>query len=458
MTKTRVTWWGVAFLVAAVGLISCDGSSSPDADVSGTWLGSLTVSGAPLRVVLNLTADAKGTLDVPEQGLIGQPLSQVDVTGRHLVVQVTDLGARYEGDVAQDGQSIAGTFHQQTTSVPLAFEKQPGPLDYRRPQDPVAPYPYHSEDVTFSNAAAGVTLAGTLTWPEGNGPFKTVVLIAGSGPNDRNEEVLNHRPFLVLSDALTRAGIATLRYDKRGVDDSSGNYDTATSLDFAADARAAVDYVRAQDHFTASSVGLVGHSEGGLLAPMAAADNPAVAYLVMLAGPGVPGGEILISQDRAIAAANGTPASSLDANEALERQVFACFQNTSDPVELEKQIRAVLTTAGVPKAEQDALVAQVNTPWMRFFVTYDPAPVLTRTTIPVLALNGSLDLQVLPDLNLPPIEAALAGNDQATVDELDGLNHFFQHATTGSPNEYAVIDETMAPEVLSQVSAWIAAR
>jgi uncharacterized protein len=454
MTKTRATWWLAAFVMVA----SCGGSSKPDADVSGTWLGSLTVNGAPLRIVFNLTADAKGTLDVPEQGILAHPLSQVDVTGRHLELQMTDLGARYEGDVADDGQSIDGTFRQGLMTVALPLEKQPGPLDYRRPQDPVAPYPYHSEDVTFANSAAGVTLAGTLTWPEGEGPFKTVVLLAGSGPNDRDEEVYNHRPFLVLSDALTRAGIATLRYDKRGVDDSTGNYEAATSLDFAADARAAVAYLRAQDHFTVSSVGLVGHSEGGILAPLAAAENPDVAYLVMLAGPGVPGGEIIISQDRAIAAANGTPKSALDENEAIERQVFACFKNTSDPVELEKQIRAVLNAAGVPAADQNALLANINTPWMRFWVTYDPAPVLTRTAIPVLALNGSLDLQVLADLNLPPIRTALAGNSQATVEELDGLNHFFQHATTGSPAEYAAIDETMAPEVLNQVAAWITAR
>jgi pimeloyl-ACP methyl ester carboxylesterase len=454
MTKTRARWcWAAVLAVAA-----CGGSSTPDADVSGTWLGMVTLNGTQLRLVFNLTADAKGTLDVPEQAVFGHPLSQVDVDGRHLVLQMTDLGARYEGDVSADGQSIDGTFRQGQMMLALPLAKQPGPLDYRRPQDPVAPYPYQTEDVTFTNAAAGVTLAGTLTWPEGAGPFKAVVLISGSGPNNRNEELLNHRPFLVLSDALTRAGIATLRYDKRGVGDSGGDYDAATSLDFAADVRAAVDYLHAQDRFPVSSVGLVGHSEGGMLAPIAAADNAGVAYLVMLAGPGVPGGEIIISQDRAIAAANGVPESTLDQNEALERQVFACFQNTSDPVELEAQIRAVLKAAGLSTADQNEVLARYNTPWMRFFATYDPAPVLTRTAIPVLALNGSLDLQVLADLNLPPIRAALAANGEATVEEVDGLNHLFQHATTGSPSEYAAIDETMAPAVLAEVAGWITAR
>jgi pimeloyl-ACP methyl ester carboxylesterase len=339
----------------------------------------------------------------------------------------------------------------------LVLEKQPGPLDYRRPQDPVKPYPYNCVDVTFANSDAGITLAGTLTWPQGAGPFRTVVLIAGSGPQNRNEELMNHRPFLVLSDALTRAGIATLRYDKRGVGQSGGDYAGATSPDFAADARAAVQYLRGQASFVASSIGLVGHSEGGLLAPTAAYANPDVAFLVLLAGPGVPGDEVLISQARAIGAVQGMSTDQLDEAEALNRRLYACFRATSDPKELERQLRDVLTSAGVTGAQQDAVIAELNTPWMRFFVTYDPAPVLTRTAIPVLALNGSLDLQVLPDLNLPPIQAALqgAGNQQATVQKLAGLNHLFQHAITGAPTEYGSIDETMAPEVLAQVAGWI---
>jgi alpha/beta superfamily hydrolase len=446
------------WIAAALFAVACGGSTTKDADITGTWLGTVTVSGAPVRIVFNLADNSSGTVDVPEQGVFGDTLTQVDVTGRHVVLQIGDVGARYQGDVQSDDTTIKGSFIQGLNVIALDLAKQPGPLDYRRPQDPVPPYPYQTEDVTFAGGASGVTLAGTITWPAGAGPFKAVVLISGSGPNNRNEELLNHRPFLVLSDALTRAGVATLRYDKRGVAASTGDYDTATSADFAADARAAAQYLRSQTRFTVSSIGFIGHSEGGLLAPMAADGNPDISFLVMLAGPGVPGAQVIIAQDYAIGAANGQTTADLDANKAVETQLYACFATTSDPAELDRQLRAVLTSAGVSAAQQDMIVAQLNTPWMRFFALYDPAPVLARTTIPVLALNGSLDLQVLPDQNLPPIRAALAGNSQATIQELTGLNHLFQHATTGSPAEYGTIDETMSPDVLAQVSAWIVAR
>jgi pimeloyl-ACP methyl ester carboxylesterase len=459
----------VAAAVAALAGSACNDESSAngvgagtDADVGGTWLGSLTVAGAPLRIVFNFSRGATGkyagTLDVPEQGLIGGPVSQIDVTGRHVSVGLTNLGATFIGDVAVDGASIGGTFSQLGQTQPLTLTKQPGPIDYGRPQDPAAPYPYETADVTFTNEEAGITLAGTLTWPRGAGPIKAVVLVAGSGPNDRNEQLLNHRPFLVLADALTRSGIATLRYDKRGVGASSGDYVAATSLDFADDAQAAVRFLRAQTRFPVSAVGLVGHSEGGLIAPLVADVDRTVAFLVLLAGPGVRGEDIIISQQRAIAAAKGETVTVLDTDEAVGRRLFACFHQTSSPTELDGKLRAVLTSVGIRGAEQNAIVAQLNTPWMRFFALYDPVPVLGRTTIPLLALNGGLDLQVLPGLNLPPIQQALvaAGNQHAVILEVPGLNHLFQHAGNGSPSEYATIAETMAPEVLAQVWAWIA--
>jgi hypothetical protein len=450
-----------AFLVATLALVACGDGNQADVDVSGTWLGAIPAGGVSLRVVFNLSKNADGsfagTMDSPDQGAFGIPVSQITVHGRHVDLAAASIGASFSGDLSADGSTLSGTATQAGESTPLKLLKQPGPLDYRRPQDPVAPYPYNSLDVTFANGDAGITLAGTVTWPQGAGPFTTVVLIAGSGPNNRNEELMNHRPFLVLSDALTRAGIATLRYDKRGVGLSSGDYAAATSPDFAADARAAVAYLRGQTSFVASTIGMIGHSEGGLLGPMAADANPDVAFLVLLAGPGVPGDQTLISQAHAIGAAEGTPPVQLAQADALNQRIYACFRATSDPQELESQLRVVLASSGATAAQQASALAELTTPWMRFFVTYDPAPVLTRTRIPVLALNGSLDLQVLPDLNLPPIQQALqaAGNQHATVQKLDGLNHLFQHATTGSPMEYGTIDETMAPEVLSQIAAWI---
>jgi pimeloyl-ACP methyl ester carboxylesterase len=468
---------GMCLFLAAVIMVGCSGPnvngpnvSGPNIiglnvsgpDVSGTWLGSLTINNQSLRIVFNLSeisdSNYTGTADSPDEGVFGMPLDHVIVNDHSVSLEIPDWGATFAGNLASGADSISGVLSQSGVNIPLVVQKQPGPLDYRRPQDPVAPYPYQSQDVTFCNADAGITLAGTLTWPQGVGPFKAVVFITGSGPQNRNEELLNHRPFLVLSDALTRAGIATLRYDDRGFGKSTGDFDSATSPDLAADVRAAIKFMRGQQYFSVSSIGLLGHSEGGMIAPMASDGNDDVAFMVLLAGPGMPGDQIIISQRRAIGAADSISDSLLDAQEAAYRRLFACVYATSDPNELDLKLRSILTSLGITGADQDLNVKAINNPWMRYFLTYDPIPVLRRTLIPVLVLNGSIDLQVVADLNLPPIAKALqdAGNQHATVQKIEGLNHLFQHAGNGSPKEYGVIAETMAPEVLKMVSTWIA--
>ena len=428
-------------------------------DISGTWLGNLALS-SPIRLVFNFEQSEdstwRGTVDSPDQGAFGLPMTSVDVTGNRVEVHLADIGLQFSGRGSGDGQTLSGVVKQGGEVIALTMERQSAPLDYRRPQDPVAPFPYNSADVTFASDAPRVTLAGTLTWPQGPGPFPAVVLITGSGPQNRNEELLNHRPFLVLADALTRANVVVLRYDDRGVGESTGVFDGATSQDFAADARGAVNYLRSQSELELSAVGLAGHSEGGLIAPLVADGNSDVAFLVLLAAPAVDGKTILISQSRAIASADGASDAALDAAEAQQRALYACFDDlAATAAELDACLRGVLTSVGV--SESAPLLAELERPWMRWFMTYDPVPVLRRTRIPVLALTGSLDLQVLTSVNVPPMRAAFqeAGNDQAVVSELEGLNHLFQHATTGSPAEYGSIAETMAPEVLTQIAEWI---
>jgi pimeloyl-ACP methyl ester carboxylesterase len=436
--------------------------ASSDFEVSGTWLGTIEEADVSTRVVFNLARaiDGKhyGTVDVPEEGQIALPLDRCEVLGRHVDLGVSQPGATFSGDLSDDGTRIEGILTQASQTMSMVMHKQPGRLDYRRPQDPVPPYPYNHVDVSFDGGEPGMALAGTLTWPQGTGPFRAAILIAGSGPNNRDEEMLNHRPFHVLADALTRAGIATLRYDKRGVGRSRGNYNSATSFDFASDARAAARYLLAQANFPVERLGFIGHSEGGLIGPLAAEGNPDVSFLVLLAGPAVRGDEILVSQRLAIGALQGMDEAVLATNEAFLRRIYACFFSTTLVDELRGQLRVLLAEAGMNGVDLQNLVAEFTSPWMRTFVVYDPAPVLTRTQIPVLALNGSLDSQVLPGLNLPAIRKALqdAGNTHATVQELPGLNHLFQHATTGDPSEYGRLTETMSPEVLTQVGVWIA--
>lgn len=447
--------------------------AAPNAvDIAGTWLGTLALPPAPIRFVLDIRrgpgGEWTGTADSPDQGGFGIPITSIDVTGDQVVVRLDELAIEYSGKLSSDGQTLTGTLRQAGTPFPLTLERQAGPLDYRRPQDPVAPFPYTTAEVTFPSEDPGVTLAGTLVSPQGAGPFTTVVLITGSGPQNRDEELLNHRPFLVLADALARANLAVLRFDDRGVGASTGDFDAATSLDFAADVRGAVSYLRSQTLVPVGSIGLVGHSEGGLIAPIVADGNADIAFLVLLAGPAVDGETIVISQGRAINAAAGVPLTQLDAEEVTQRRVYACFRSPEagdagadagavTEAALDACLRRELAAAGVSDSDMAANLAPLQSAWSRFFITYDPAPTLRRTQVPVLALNGSLDLQVLASVNLPVMRAALAeaGNPLSSVSELPGLNHLFQHATTGAPAEYGLIAETMAPEVLAQVAQWI---
>jgi pimeloyl-ACP methyl ester carboxylesterase len=428
-------------------------------DIAGTWLGTLEL--VSVRVVVNIERDAGGnlggTLDSPDQGGFGIPLSRVEVSGNLVTLAADSLALVFTGELSEDARQLSGTLLQAGESFPLSLERQPGRLDYRRPQDPLPPLPYESADVSFASDAPDVTLAGTLVWPSGAGPFPAVVLISGSGPQNRDEELLNHRPFLVLADALVRAGVAVLRYDDRGFGESTGDFAAATSADFALDAQGAVRFLSSQAEFPVATLGLAGHSEGGLLAPLVAREKSEVDFLVLLAAPGVDGKTILISQSRAVAAAQGVPGPELDAVEAQQQAAYACFGAPDAPIAaLDACLRAALV--GVTGADLEATLTTLETPWMRYFVTYDPAPVLRQTQIPVLALNGSLDLQVLAPLNLGAIDSALreAENPAVSIRELAGLNHLFQHAVTGLPSEYGSIEETFAPEALTLITDWIA--
>jgi hypothetical protein len=298
-----------------------------------------------------------------------------------------------------------------------------------------------------------VTLAGTLTLPAGKGPHPAVVLITGSGPQDRDETLMGHKPFLVLADHLSRRGVAVLRYDDRGIGKSKGNFSIATTADFAQDAEGALEYLKRRAEIRAKQVGLAGHSEGGIIAPMVAARRQDVAFVVLLAGTAVPGSAVILEQGHAMAKAAGASEEKLRDARVKHMAFEKVMAESGDAAELEKKLRAVFGGgAGV-----DAQIRQVTSPWFRYFFTYDPAPALGKVKCPVLALNGEKDLQVLPDQNLPVMKAALekGGNKDVTIVRLPGLNHLFQAAKTGAVSEYAQIEETMNPAALDAVSGWI---
>jgi fermentation-respiration switch protein FrsA (DUF1100 family) len=403
-------------------------------------------------------------MDSPDQGMKGLLASAVKREGASLRLEADKLNGVYEGTIAPDKSSIDGNWTQAGNTLALILRpvKDEAALEPKRPQNPVKPYPYRDEDVTYENKIQNVTLAATLTIPQGKGPFPAVVLITGSGPQDRDETLLGHKPFLVLSDYLTRHGIAVLRADDRGTAKSTGDFKTATTADFATDTEAGIAYLKTRPEVDPHKIGLIGHSEGAVIAPMIAARNPDVAFIVMMAGTGVPGDQVLVAQGEAIAVTSGTKPEEAAKHAAKEKEMLALIEaervpSEKDDAALEKQLREKMA-GDVPEAQISLQIKQLTSPWFRYFLTYDPAVALRRVTCAVLVLNGEKDKQVLPQQNLAPIRQALeqANNKHFEVDELPGLNHLFQTANTGSPTEYAQIEETMSPVALEKMATWIA--
>jgi pimeloyl-ACP methyl ester carboxylesterase len=431
-------------------------------DIDGAWMGTLDAGAAKLRVVFHITNTADGliaTMDSLDQDMKGLPVTKVTREGSSLKLELKQIGGVFEGTISKDLASVTGTWSQAGNNLPLQLKrvKDSAELEQPRPQNPAKPYPYREEDVSFENSAAGIRLAGTLTITPGKGPFPGVILIAGSGAHDRDEALMGHRPFLVLSDYLTRRGISVLRYDKRGVGESEGNYATATTRDFADDAEAGLAYLLTRAEIDRRKIGIVGHSEGAMIAPMLAARDSSVAYIVMMAGPGIPGDELLVEQTLLIAEANGQTNETAEKAAGEERIILSLVKDETDSAVLEKKLREQLT-GQMPEAQIGAAIKSTSSPWFRYFISYDPATALRKVKCPVLAVVGSKDLQVPPEENIPSIRKALedAGNQKVEIDELPGLNHLFQTAKTGSPAEYAQIEETISPIALEKIAAWIA--
>ncbi len=446
---------------------------APSPGIEGSWEGVLDVGAAKLRLVLKISKEKDGsfaaTVDSLDQNAMDLPVSSLTLDGEALRFEMKMIGGLYEGTLNKDRSEVSGTWRQGDQSWPLKFKRvEKKPETPVRPQEPKKPYPYDEEEVSYENKAGGVKLAGTLTLPRAKGPFPAVVLITGSGPQDRNEALLGHKPFLVLADHLTRKGIAVLRVDDRGVGGSTGSISTSTSEDFAGDVLTGIEFLKARKEINSKQIGLIGHSEGGLIAPMVAARSTDVAFIVLMAGPGLRGEEILYLQGALIAKASGAPDEAIAKNRATQQAIFAVLKEEKDNAAAEKRIRENFSkiTAEMTDAQKkasgieaalDAQLKMVLTPWFRYFLTYDPKPALMKVRCPVLAINGERDLQVPPDEDLKAIEQTLAAakNQDYKVVKLQGLNHLFQTSKTGSLSEYAEIQETMSPTALDVMSDWI---
>lgn len=437
--------------------------------MDGVWEGMLVRGETELAFTLNVETgedSTQVTLDSVTQAAYGIPVSDFTRDGDSIGFRVPAANVTYRGEVNAEGDTLTGLwirpgFPDAEVSFQRTAAAVTGP---NRPQTPQAPFPYGAEEVHFDNPAAeGVTLAGTLTIPQGDGPFPAAILISGSGPQDRDETVWTHRPFAVIADHLTRNGIAVLRYDDRGFGESTGDFAASTSMDFASDTAAARAWLKTRPEIDAASIGLIGHSEGGLIAPVVAADNSDVAFLVLLAGPGTTGEQIILDQSLAAAEASGQGEAQLEILAGLIPQITGAVRDAADADAASQALDALLTDEvlaqlGIAPAQKSLVIGQNVRAWYRAFLRHDPAPWLARVDQPVLAVNGSLDIQVVPGANLAGIEAGLSGNDDVTILQLDGLNHMFQTAQTGEIAEYARIEETFAPSALELITDWITTR
>ena len=440
------------------------------------WLGELNTGGAKLKLMFHIGKSKDGkdlaSFDSLSQGQKNIPFDKVTVEKESVRLESTALKAVFEGKTDEAKTELKGEWRQGGAKFPLTLKKVDSEPQANRPQTPRAPFPYQAIEVNYENVAGGVKLAGTLTVPAGKGPHPAAVMITGSGAQDRDETIFEHKPFWVIADYLSRRGIAVLRVDDRGVGGSTRGAEEATTADFAGDVQAGIEFLKTRTEIDPHKIGLIGHSEGGVIAPLVASQSKDVAFVVMLAGTGMNGKEVLFQQGAALMKAAGAKENTLAAQKEMQTRMFQILDENPDTTiaveKIQKSINEYLDgldaetvqSLGNPRAAVAAQAAGLSGKWFRFFLGHDPRASLEKTNCPVLAICGEKDLQVLPQEHLPAIKKALeaGGNADFEILELPGLNHLFQHCETGAIGEYGQIEETFSPEALKLVGDWIVKR
>jgi len=431
----------------------------------GTWQGAIETGNMRMRLQLHLSHDEAGQLvasvDSLDQGIQGIPASRVSEKAGELKFEILAFNAQYTGTLSTTKNEISGHWDQNNNLETLNFVRSNRVLDLRRPQTPAKPYPYIEKEISFAAGSEKGTLAGTLTLPQGDGPFPAAILVGGSGPNDRDETIAGHKPFLLLADFLTRKGIAVLRYDKRGIAQSTGNFSGATIDDFTSDLQAAVAFAKSRKEVDAKRIGAIGHSEGGILAALAATRSSDLHWLVLLGTPATTGERTLLRQSELVSRAGGLSEEQIARSLQFDRKAYQAVKEEKDLAALQRRLQTLVAQSGLGESmPPEALQTQIRlmtSPWFQQFLTFDPEPVLEQLTLPVLALSGDLDLQVDSVENVPLLRQAYeaSGNRDFTVIEIEGVNHLFQKAQSGSPALYGAIEETIAPEVLTAIGIWV---
>lgn len=435
-------------------------------DIAGSWNGKLVLpNGTSLTLVFHITQTNQGyasTFDSPDQGVKGVPTGATTFNNNTLSISIPSIMASYKGEWKENGR-MEGTF-TQGIHLPLNLIKGEV-VKPKRPQEPHEPFPYHTEEVQFRNKQAGITLAGTLTLPQQQKNFPVVILVTGSGPQDRNEELFGHKPFWVIADYLTRKGIAVLRFDDRGVGKSEGDFKSSDGDDFEADAAAAFEYLKSRKGINSKKIGFLGHSEGGSIAFTQAARNKEVAFIIALAAPGVKGDSLMLRQAELIGKSQGATDVSWEIQKPILRNRYALLTKNRSNELLKQELYEDVTRTIPAESLKDEHIKQqiedgINTmtsPWYLHFMRHDPTDDLQKIHCPVLALNGERDVQVDAEMNLTAIESNITknGNKQVTIKKYPNLNHLFQYCKNGTLSEYGQLEETIYPEVLQDIANWI---
>ena len=443
-------------------------------DIIKTWEGVLDVgNGMKFRVIIHISKEEDGKLsallDSPDQGAMGIKAENVSLEYGKLNLQIPSIGGSYDGIAEENYNRINGEWKQAGAVFPLILSKAEKVEVIKRPQEPRKPLPYNEEEITFENEEAGITLAGTFTYPKEGTSFPAVVLVSGSGPQNRDEEVFGHKPFLVWSDYLTRNGIAVLRYDDRGIGKSTGIFSGATTADFATDAVSAVKYLKTRKEIEKGKIGVAGHSEGGVIAPIAANKCSDISFIILCAGTAVPGDEIILLQLKTISKLAGDTAEYIKKEYDLNRKTFEIIKSPGDSSEIAEELNLLYqnyynslndSEKSRPDNSNNAIEQKKKSfsgKWMKYFLKYDPRTELEKLKVPVLALFAEKDIQVAPSQNKDEMEMTLqkSGSKNYKVVVFPGLNHMFQECKTGSIDEYAKIEQTTSPQMLELMNTWI---
>lgn len=467
MKKTKVI---VLILGLLLLIVSTVNSQNYEKFMIGNWLGSIEFQGKKLSVVIRVKFIEKDSfvafMDSPDQGVKDIKVTKLILRNDSALIRVKSLSASISGLINLKDSSISGVFRQSIFNCPITLRKTESLPSINRPQEPKPPYPYQITDVSFGNEIENIELSGTLTLPLSKDKVPVVVMVSGSGPQNRDEELLGHKPFWVIADYFSRNGIAVLRYDDRGVGKSKGNFNDATTLNFSNDAEAAVKYLKTLEFIDTNKIGIIGHSEGGMIAPMVASRNKSVNFIVLMAGPGLTGEEILLKQSALIAKADGESEKEIKKSHKLNLSIYEIINREPDNTKAAIEIRKVYdkSTKKLSKEEKkiadgqrDVMIQQITSNWFRYFLSFNPKDYLLKTHCAVLAINGGKDLQVPADEDLKAIEdyLKLANNKNYLIKKFDNLNHLFQNCKNGSPDEYVKIEETISPEVLGFMKDWI---